>query len=129
MSFWRDVEGVFAKLFGSKAAWEETASQVLTVIGPLVSTVVTLVGGAGAGLAVQSVIGQIKNDLVSAIVILQSNPGGTAKAQAQALISSLNANLQSLLEDADVKNSKAITQITAAVTLVSGELQGILAAV
>jgi len=124
-SFFHKIGDFFKDLFDNKAAWEQTASTTLAVVGPLLATIVTLAAGPAAGTAVGNVIGQGQKDLAAASALLGSDSGGTAKQQVLSLIQGLQANLQTLLQDADVKNDANAAKITDAITLIDGELAAI----
>lgn len=128
MSWFTKVENAFKDLFKS-TTWEQTAETTISVAAPMVETIVALAAGGPAEAAVASVVRQVQNGLAGAKAVLGSVSGTTAKAQVSSLITAVNANLATLLQDADIKNSTHAAEITAAVNGLSGELQAIIAAV
>jgi hypothetical protein len=125
MSFFKDIEAIFKKVFGS-TNWEQTAETTITVAAPMLETIVALAAGGPAAAAVTGVVKQVQNDLAATTMLLRSASGPTVKQKISNLITGINANLQTLLADADVKNSAKAAEITAAVNGISGELQAIL---
>lgn len=126
ISFFDKVGSELKKLFGS-TTWEKQAQGVITYVAPLLETVLALADPPLAPLF-QKVINTIQADLatVSAVVSGAQVPAGsTTAATVKAALGSIQTNLSSLLADADVKNSTKATEITAAVTGITSEIDAL----
>jgi hypothetical protein len=124
--FWDKVETAFKKLFGS-ASWEKTTSSVLTYVGPLLETLLSLTDPAVAPL-VTGIVNTVQSDLatVSAVVsgATATPPANELQAVTNAL-GSIQTNLAALLSAAGVKNSANAAQLTAVVDTIIGEVKAI----
>jgi len=131
MTFFGKIENFFKKVFGS-TKWETTAASVITLVAPLLETVVTLTAGEPAAMLVENVIHEIQGDLaaVSAVVTSAVVPGTTGSAAvATNVLTAVQNNLQQLLAAAEIKNPVTQQQVTGIVNTVAGEINAILAAV
>jgi hypothetical protein len=125
MSWFSNVENWFKKEF-SGTSWETTAQTTIAYVSPLLDTIVGYAAGTTAATKVQGVITQVQNDLAAVKTLIQGSSDGSAKADVKGLLTTIQSNLATLLADADVKNSTLGKEITAGVTIVSGELTAIL---
>ena len=66
-SFGAKVEGAFKKLFGDAPSWISIAQGVLTYLGPIVVTLLTVGGGSALGDEANEIIGNLKADLATAL--------------------------------------------------------------
>ena len=66
-SFSAKVEAAFKKLFGDAPSWIAIAQGVLTYLGPVVVTILTIGGGSALGNEANEIIGTIKTDLATAL--------------------------------------------------------------
>ena len=128
MSWFKDVEGFFKKAFGS-TTWEHTAETTLTFVAPLLETVVGLAAGSPAETVVSNVIGQAQKDLAGVTTLVQGSQGGSAKQDVSNALTTIQTNLKTLLSDVDVKNATEAQKITAGVTIITQELQAVLASI
>jgi hypothetical protein len=129
MSFFSKIEGFFSRILGSQATWERTASTTLNLIAPMAETIVGLTAGGPAEALAAGVVHDIQNDMAATSALLSTASGPDTKAKVLSLINGINANLQTLLADMNVKNSTHATEITAAVQGISGELSAIVQAI
>lgn len=127
-SFFHRVGAAFKKLFGN-STWEKTAQSTITFVAPLLETIVQLAAGSGAEQAVAKVVGTVQSDLATLLAVIDeanaSTDPHTAAVVATAL-GSVKDNLSCLLNIAEIKNSGKITQVTAAVNLIVGEVDAML---
>jgi len=127
-TFFEKVEAEAKKLFGS-TSWEKTASSVITYAAPIAESLVGLAAGQPAEALVTGVVNAVKADLttVSAVVSgAQAPPGSTLAVTVRTALTSINTNLASLLSASEVKDSKTASEITEAVTLLTGEVDALL---
>ena len=128
ITFWHRVENALKKIFGS-TSWEQTATSVLTYVGPLVQTLVTLAAGGPAGALVGAAVATAKSDLGIAAAVVSgatSTPAANDVALFVNAMNSVKANLTGILSAAEVKNSGKQSEITNAVNLIVGELDACL---
>ena len=122
------IKSFFTKLFGS-TNWERVAVNTLAVVGPLLTTLVTLTAGAPAAALVSKIVATAQSDLqtVSSLVTaVQSGTSTGAAAQLQNLLAGVKANLSSLLTAADVKDPDTQAKVSAIVNTVIEEIDAIL---
>lgn len=60
------IESDLRKFFGNATKWEDIAQAGLTVVGGILSNVVTLEGGPVAGAAIAAVVARLQADIVAA---------------------------------------------------------------
>lgn len=124
-TFFSKIEAFFKKVFGS-TNWERTASATLTVIAPLLTTVITLTAGEPAAAAVSAVITDVQNDLAAASALIgaaDSNPTLTG------IFSAITTNLNGLLSAAEIKNPTTQEQVNSVVGTVLGEIEAIVSVI
>ena len=123
-TFFERVETEFKRLFGS-TKWESTTLSVINYAAPLVETLATLAAGPAAGTALTGVLNQVKAGLatVSAVVsgAITPTPANELATAKQAL-ASVQANLNAILTDADIKNDAHFADISAVATLILNEV-------
>jgi hypothetical protein len=122
------IKTFFTKLFGS-TNWERVAVNTLAVVGPLLTTLVTLTAGAPAAALVGKIVSTAQADLqtVSSLVTtVQSGTSTGAAAQLQNLLAGVKANLSSLLTAADIKDADTQAKVSAIVNTVIEEIDAIL---
>lgn len=130
--FFQKVESFFKKIFGS-SKWEKTASTVLTIVTPLLTTLLTLTAGPAVAVAVGGILATAQKDLAAAAVLLDDidQAGTSATATPQQVVNILNAvkgNLTSILSIAEVKNSGKQAEITTTVNTIVAEIDAIVGA-
>src|ERR1039458_7668805 len=133
MSFFSKIEAAFKKVFGS-SKWEQTAETTLTLVAPLLETLLALTAGAPAATAVGVVIAKIQMGLATAAKLSSDIKAGTLNAttgaaQLSAALTAVQADLATVLSAAQIKDQTTQATVTALVDMVSGEVQAILAAV
>lgn len=129
ITFFEKIGGVFKKLFGSSATWEQTALATIKYVAPLVETLVSLTAGPAVGTVVANVINEVKADLATLYTIAQQGAvvAGTSTATtAINALTSINDNMAALLADSGVKNSAKVADIEATANLVTGETNALL---
>jgi hypothetical protein len=125
MSFFSKIEAEFKKLFGKLPSWDVTASRVITVIAPILETALVLIDPA-AEEAVAPIITDAQADLATASVVISD--AGPAPSL-QTALASFTANLTAIETAAGIKDPATQTKFSAAVTVINGEVQAILAAI
>ena len=80
-SFAAKVEAAFKKLFGDAPSWIVIAQGVLTYLGPIVVTILTIGGGAALGDEANQIIGTIKTDLATALATVTTANAATSSAE------------------------------------------------
>jgi hypothetical protein len=122
------IKTFLEKVFGS-TNWERVAINTLAVVGPLLTTLVTLTAGAPAAALVSKIISIVQADLQTAATLITSVQSGTATgaaAQLQNLLAGVKTNLTSLLTAADIKDADTQAKVSAIVNTVTGEIDAIL---
>ena len=130
--FFQKVEAFFKKAFGS-SKWEKTASTTLSIVTPLITTLLALTAGPVVAAAVGGVLTTVQKDFAAAAVILDDmdQAGASAvgtPAQVVAILNSAKTNLSSILSIAEVKNSGKIADVTTTVNTIIAEIDAIIEA-
>lgn len=128
VTFFEKVGGIFKKLFGSKATWEQTALATIKVVGPMVEILLSVIN-PGVGDEATSIINEIKADLTVLYSLAQTGAVSgttTGGAQASQLIQSINTNMSTLLADAHVKNPATVARVTDVSNDISQEMTALL---
>jgi hypothetical protein len=123
--FFAHIGDFFKRIFEDKSAWEKTASVALNVASVGLGTIATLTMGPAAAAKVQAVITKAQNALSGAEQILAGDTGGTAKQQLLELAQTTQADLKTLLADADVTNDANAAKITEELNLAIDAFQTI----
>jgi hypothetical protein len=124
-SIFSSFDKEFVKLFGSAPAVLTTVSGTLTVVAPLISTILVITGNEPAALAVSAVVVQVQADLATAQTLIKST-GNTPTVTA--VLNAIVTNLKSLLTAGDIKDSKTLGEVTVAVNTVVAEVEAIISA-
>jgi len=127
-SFFSKIKAFFEKLFES-GNWERTVSSVITVIAPLVESIVALTAGEAASSEVQGVVNQVLSDLAAVQALATSATpatGATTYQQIGTVLSGIKTNLASLLAAGHIKDTATLTKVTAIVDTVVNECEAIL---
>ena len=132
MSFFDKIGRFFKKVF-STTSWEQTASATITVVAPLLETVVALVAGAPAEALVANVVSEIQSDLAASTVLIQDaalgNGTTSTKTAIQSILTAVQTNLKSLENMAEIKDAATQAKVTAAVSAIGAEITAILTAI
>ena len=118
-----DIKAIF-----TNTSWEKTVLATLAYTEPFVVGIRELVDPVAAPF-VTGGLNAIVADLNTVKTVVQQGtvaPGSTDAAKVMAALDSVKANLNGILADANVKNSANISKITAAVSLVNGEVDAII---
>jgi hypothetical protein len=125
IGFWKSIEKWFAKLFGKAATWDAVALSVITAAAPIVVTIADLAGGPGAGAAVQQILNEIKMGLATAGTLIED---GQATPTLTSILTDIQNNLALIEKTVNIADPNSISALNAAVTLLTGEIQAIIAA-
>lgn len=122
-SFASKVEGAFKKLFGDAPSWIAIAQGVLTYLGPVVVTILTLGGGAALGNEANLIIGNIKTDLATALATVTTvNGAGTLPK----LLADIQLQLPALLAAIKVSNPSTVASIENYTNIIDTEITALL---
>ena len=119
--------GAFKKLFGEAPSWITIAQGVLTYLGPIVVTILTLGGGSALGdEANNTIIANIKTDLATALATVTTADAATSLPT---LLASIQSQLPALLAAVKVSNPASLSTIENDVSIIDTELTALLNAV
>lgn len=124
-SFAAKVEAAFKKLFGDAPAWISIAQGVLTYLGPIVVTILTIGGGAALGDEANEIIGTIKSDLATALATVTTADAATSLPS---LLSDIQAQLPSLLAAVKVSDPSVVARIENYTNIIDTEITALLTA-
>jgi len=130
-SFFSKVKSFFEKVFGS-GNWERTVGSVITIVAPLVETLVALTAGEPEATEIQSVVNQVQSDLAAVAALATSvtpASGATTYQQIGTVLNGVKTNLASLLAAGHIKDTATLTKVTAIVDTVVNEVEAILSEV
>lgn len=125
-SFAHKVEEAFKKLFGEAPNWIHVAQGVLTYLGPIVVTILTVGGGAALGDAANGIIGDIKSDMATALATVKT---ADAAASLPNLLSGIQAQLPALLAAIKVSNPSVVSKVETYANLIDTELTALINAI
>jgi len=124
MSFFKNIETWFAKVFEDAPKWNVVALSALNIIAPIFETVFTLVDPAVAGIATP-IITQIQTDLGTTSQLLASgNASGLT-----GLLNSIKANFATLLKEAHITDPASVSKANAAEATITSELEAIISSI
>lgn len=124
-SFAGKVEAAFKKLFSEAPSWIVIAQGVLTYLGPLVVTILTLGGGPALGEEANAILGSIKADLATALAVTSTVHAATGLP---VLLAGIQAQLPALLAALKVSNPASLAKIENYVAILDTELVALLGA-
>ena len=116
------IKAFFKKFFGDEPAWSKVALNTLTVVAPLVETVLALVQPEFVA-PVTSVLNTVKTDLATAAALIdvgQANPTLTG------ILQSVQTNIASIESLAGIKDAATQQKFAAIVTTITDEVGAIL---
>lgn len=122
-SFASKLEAAFKKLFGDAPTWITIAQGVLTYMGPIVVTILTIGGGAALGDEANLIIGNIKTDLATALAAVSTVD---AASSVPSLLAGIQAQLPALLAAIKVSNPSSVSKIETYTSLMDTELTALL---
>jgi hypothetical protein len=125
-SFAAKVEAAFKKLFGEAPSWISIAQGVLTYLGPIVVTILTVGGGAALGEEANAILGGIKADLATALATVKTVNAATSLPS---LLSGIQAELPNLLAAVRVSNPSLVSKVEEYTNVISTEITALLNAV
>ncbi len=125
-SFAAKVEAAFKKLFGEAPSWITVAQGVLTYLGPIVVTILTLGGGAALGSDANEIIGGIKTDLATALATVKTADAATSLPK---LLSGIQAELPGLLAAVRVSNPSVVSKVESYTNVIDTEITALLNAI
>lgn len=126
--FFHRVGAAFKKLFGS-TTWEKTTSATITYVAPLLETLVALTAGGPAETLVAGIVAKVQKSLATVSAVVEdatATPPANELAAVEQALGSIQTNLPTLLEAAEIKNSTHATEITATTNTIIGEVDAIL---
>lgn len=122
-SFGAKVEAAFKKLFGDAPSWIAIAQGVLTYLGPIVVTILTVGGGAALGNEANLIIGNIKTDLATALATLTSANSASSLPN---LLADIQSQLPALLAAVKVSNPSTVASIENYTNIIDTEITALL---
>jgi hypothetical protein len=122
-SFAAKVEGAFKKLFGDAPSWIAIAQGVLTYLGPIVVTILTIGGGSALGAEANVIIGEIKTDLATALATVTT---ANAATSLPSLLAGIQAQLPALLAAVKVSNPSTVASIENYTNIINTEIAALL---
>jgi len=124
-SFSAKVEAAFKKLFGDAPSWIAIAQGVLTYLGPIVVTILTIGGGPALGDEANEIIGTIKTDLATALAAVTTANAATSLPN---LLADIQAQLPVLLAAVKVSNPSVVASIEKYTNMIDTEITALLTA-
>lgn len=125
-SFAAKVESAFKKLFGDAPTWIAIAQGVLTYLGPIVVTILTVGGGSALGDEANEIIGNIKTDLATALATVST---ANAATSLPSLLEGIQGQLPALLDAIKVSNPTTVSKIETYTSIIDTELTALLNAI
>lgn len=122
-SFGAKVEAAFKKLFGEAPSWIAIAQGVLTYLGPIVVTILTVGGGSALGNEANEIIGNIKMDLATALATVTT---ANAASSLPNLLTGIQAQLPALLAAIKVSNPSTVANIENYTNIIDTEITALL---
>lgn len=119
------IEVIFTKLFGSAPAVLQTVSATLTVVAPLVESILALTGNEAAAATILVVVSQVESDITAVDALVQST-GATPTLTS--VLTAIVSNLKTLLTAGDIKDAATLSKVTAIVDTIVAEFEAILSA-
>ena len=124
-SFAAKVESAFKKLFGDAPSWIAIAQGVLTYLGPIVVTILTIGGGPALGDEANEIIGTIKTDLATALAAVTTANAATSLPN---LLADIQTQLPVLLAAVKVSNPSVVASIEKYTNMIDTEITALLTA-
>jgi len=124
-SFAAKVESAFKKLFGDAPSWIAIAQGVLTYLGPIVVTILTIGGGPALGDEANEIIGTIKTDLATALAAVTTANAATSLPN---LLADIQAQLPVLLAAVKVSNPSVVASVEKYTNMIDTEITALLTA-
>ena len=125
-SFAAKIEAAFKKLFGEAPTWIAIAQGVLTYLGPIVVTILTVGGGSALGDEANKIIGNIKTDLATALAAVSTVDAATS---VPSLLQGIQSQLPALLAAVKVSNPSTVTKVETYTSIIDTELTALLNAI
>ncbi len=125
-SFAAKVEAAFKKLFGDAPSWISIAQGVLTYLGPVVVTILTVGGGSALGDEANEIIGNIKTDLATALATVSTADAAT---NLPSLLTDIQSQLPVLLAAVKVSNPSTASEVESYTNIIDTEITALLNAV
>jgi hypothetical protein len=132
VSEFKKIEGFFAHIFSwfknDAANFEMAAATTISVSTPLLNELIVLTAGAPEAAVVSSIVNKVTAALNNTAAMLKGAEAGSVTHSVAGYLNEVVADLPTLLQDAQVKNSAHLAEIEGTVTTVVGEVQAILTA-
>lgn len=129
LTFFEHIGDFLKDHLGSAASFEQTAATTLTVVAPLLNSLLALTAGEKYATKVSAVVAQVQTSLSNTAALLNGAEAGDATHSVAGFLTEAQTALPTLLADADVKNSTKVAQIEGIVNTVLGEIGAIAAAI
>jgi hypothetical protein len=126
-TFASKVEAGLKKLFGEMPKIEQIIASVLTVVAPLLQTLVALVDPVAAP-ATAAILAEIKTDLATAYTASVAVNTIADSSSIKSALTNIQSNLPALLAAAKVENVGVVSQIEGFVNAITPELEAVLTA-
>lgn len=120
------IEAAFKKLFGDAPAWIAIAQGVLTYLGPIVVTILTVGGGSALGNEANTIIGNIKSDLATALATIDQADAATSVPN---LLTGIQGQLPALLAAVKVSNPTVVSDVEKYTGIIDTEITALLNAI
>jgi len=117
------LEAAFKKLFGDAPSWIVIAQGVLTYLGPIVVTILTVGGGAALGNEANSILGNIKTDLATALATVTTANSANGLPS---LLADIQSQLPALLAAVKISNPSTATSIENYTKIIDTEITALL---
>ncbi|MGA7156009.1 MAG: hypothetical protein WBY53_04140 [Acidobacteriaceae bacterium] len=125
-SFAAKIEAAFKKLFGEAPTWITIAQGVLTYLGPIVVTILTVGGGSALGDEANEIIGNIKTDLATALATVSTADAATSLPS---LLQGIQLQLPALLDAIKVSDPATMSKVETYTSIIDTELTALLNAI
>lgn len=122
-SLFSKIKSIFKKLFGMEPKIAQAISATITVVAPLLETILIVLGDAPVAAIVSDIVETIQTDLAAATALVQSS-GATPTLTG--VLNAVVTNLNSILSAADVKDPVTLEKLTTIVNTLVAEIQAIL---
>lgn len=127
MSFLSSFSSFFKNLFTSAPSWTKNVQNVITLVKPLLITVVGMTAGSTDATAVNAVMTEVSADLdLLGTLCAQAKSDGSTKDKVIAVLGSIVANLNGLLSAGHIKNTATLNKINVTVETVIGEVEAVI---
>lgn len=122
-SLFSKIKSIFKKLFSMEPKLAQAISATITVVAPLLETILVVIGDAPVAVVVSGIVEKIQTDLAAATALVETS-GATPTLTS--VLNSVITNLNTILTAADVKDPATQEKLTTIVNTLVAEIQAIL---